>query len=95
MQLEYIKKRLESLKKPIEDAFTGQCINARQQQIEFINERITICKDKGDEQSIIRYTDMLNKIFGVYQIPDDKPQDNKTTISKLDTSVLRKIAQAQ
>ena len=60
-------------------------------KIEFIEERIAICKEKEDENSIIRYTDMLNKLYSLYK--EEANTDNKENkLSDLDTNTLHKIA---
>lgn len=88
-----ITEYIQALKKPIINAFENSNINARQQQIDFILERIEICKEKQDEQSIIRYTDMLNKIYGTYK-EDTNDQKNDNTLSNIDTSTLLKLSGA-
>lgn len=88
---EDIQARLKALRKPLEEAAQITGFNARQKQIAFIKERIAICRDKDDEQSIIRYTDMLNKLYALYK--ESEPE--KTTdsnVNNLDVSILRKLA---
>ena len=59
---EDIQDRIKNLRKPIEEAVQIKSISARDKQISEIQERIEICKAKEDENSLIRYYDMLNKI---------------------------------
>lgn len=88
---EDIQARIKTLRKPLEQAAQIKAINARQQQIDFIQERIAICREKEDEQSIIRYTDMLNKLYSLYkETEQEKEQDQ--TVNNLDTNILRKLA---
>lgn len=85
-----IQEKIQALIKPMEIAAQKESVNARQKQIEFIQSRIDHCLSVGDEQSIIRYTDMLNKINALYK--DNEPaakQDNE--LSNLDTSRLFKL----
>ncbi len=85
-----IQEKIKALIKPMEIAAQKESVNARQKQIEFIQSRIEHCLTVGDEQSIIRYTDMLNKINALYK--DNEPatkQDNE--LSNLDTSRLFKL----
>lgn len=93
LQKEHIQEYIEALHKPIILDMQNKQITEREKQIQFIKERIQICKEKDDEQSIIRYTDMLSKIFGLYK---DTEQDQKpdNTISKLDTATLQKLTSA-
>ncbi len=88
-----ITARIKELRKPLENHYQNIAINERQQQIDFIKERIEICKVKEDEQSIIRYTDMLNKIYSCYK---DTETEEKTdqTIKDIDTATLIKLSGA-
>ena len=82
---------IQELYKPIKNTIANNAINERKQQIEFIKERIKICKDKDDEQSIIRYTDMLNKIYNCYKDTETE-QKTENTIDNLDTATLIKLS---
>lgn len=86
-----ITAKITELRKPIINLAQNNNINERKQQIEFIKERIQICKAKEDEQSIIRYTDMLNKIYNCYKDNeiDEKPE---TTVNSLPTATLIKLS---
>jgi hypothetical protein len=86
-----ITQRIKELRQPLENHYQNIAINERQQQIDFIKERIAICKEKEDEQSIIRYTDMLNKIYSCYK---DNEQEEKTenTLSQMDAATLKKLS---
>ena len=86
-----ITQRIQELYKPISNHNQNMVISARQKQIDFINERIEICKAKEDEQSIIRYTDMLNKINALYK---ETEQETKTenSVNTLDTNTLLKLS---
>lgn len=86
-----ITQRIKELRVPLENHYQNIAINERQQQIDFIKERIELCKQKDDEQSIIRYTDMLNKIYACYKDTEteEKPEN---TVSNLDTTILQKLS---
>ena len=86
-----ITQRIKELRKPLENHYQNIAQNERQKQIDFILERIELCKQKDDEQSIIRYTDMLNKILALYKEQENEQKtDNK--VNKLDTTTLIKLA---
>lgn len=90
LKREKVSRRLEELRKPLEDAIRAENVQARDQQIKFILGRIELCKASGDENAIIRYTDMLNKIYGVYkENTGENIGENK--LSALDTDVLRRL----
>ena len=86
-----ITQRIKELRQPLENHYQNIAINERQQQIDFIKERIAICKDKEDEQSIIRYTDMLNKIYNCYK-DNETEEKPETTVNNLDNATLIKLA---
>lgn len=88
---EDIQEKIKTLLKPIELAIKKDSINARQKQIVFILERIAICKEKDDEQSIIRYTDMLNKLYNLYKDSSEQDQNKPNTLNKIDSNALKRI----
>ena len=90
LQREDIQARLAVLRKPLEEAARTKALSAREEQISFIKERISICKEKDDEQSIIRYTDMLNKINGIYKDTEEAKQEQNTVVN-LDMDTLKKL----
>ena len=85
-----IQAQIKAMQKPMVQAIQIQNINARQKQIQFIEERINLCKLNNDESSLIKYTDMLNKIFGLYKDTDEK-DTKQSSIDKLDTTDLIKL----
>ena len=87
---EDIQERIKALQKPLEIAIQKDSITARQKQIDFIQSRIQICMDNGDEQSIIRYTDMLNKINALYKDTETE-EKRESSISGLSTEALQKV----
>lgn len=86
-----IQARIKALRKPIELKVQTDAINARQKQIDAIHERIEICKAKEDEQSLIRYYDMLNKIYALYKESEQETKQ-ESTVNNLDTSVLKRLS---
>lgn len=90
---EDIQNRIKELRKPQEEAAQIKALNAREEQIAFIRERIAICKQKEDEASIIRYTDMLNKINALYKDTEEAKQEQNTVVN-LDMDTLKKLSGA-
>ena len=88
---EDIQKKIFTLRKPQEEAAKIQGLNARQSQIEAIQERIEICKAKEDETSLIRYYDMLNKIYALYKETETE-QKPESTVNNLDISTLKRLS---
>jgi propanediol dehydratase large subunit len=88
-----IQQRIDAIKKPLIKAEQITILNERTKQIEFIKERIELCKQKDDEQSIIRYTEMLNKIYALYKENENEQKDDNK-LQKLDTDTLIKLTSA-
>lgn len=86
-----IQEKIKTLVKPLEIAAQKETINARQKQIDAIQERIEICKQKEDEQSLIRYYDMLNKIYALYKETEQETKQ-ESTVNSLDISVLKRLS---
>ena len=89
----HIKERIEILERGKVESAVNNVQIAREEQTAFIRERIEICKEKGDEQSIIRYTDMLNRIYGTYKADSSDPQQDNT-LNSVSVDVLQKIAES-
>lgn len=83
----YIKK----LNQPIINHMENTIISERKKQIDFINSRIELCKQKDDEQSIIRYTDMLNKILALYK-ESETEHKTESSVNNLDTDTLKRLS---
>lgn len=86
-----ITQRIKELRQPIENTIQNVAINERQNQIDYIKSRIALCEQKDDEQSIIRYTDMLSKLYGLYKETDTE-QKTDNSVEKLDTATLIKLS---
>lgn len=90
---EDIQSRLSVLRKPLEEAAQTRALSAREEQIAFIQERIAICKTKEDESSIIRYTEMLNRIYTLYR-DTEAPEAPEHKVTQLDISTLKRLSGA-
>lgn len=88
---EDIQKRIFTLRKPQEQAAQIKALSARDKQIEFIQSRIDHCLSIGDEQSIIRYTDMLNKVYALYKETETEVKP-ESTVNNLDIGVLKRLS---
>ena len=93
LQRDDITARIVELRKPIENHAQNMAISARNEQIEYIKGRIAICEQKDDEQSLIRWNDMLNKIHALYK--DNEPDQTKEhSVVNLDMDTLKKLSGA-
>ena len=80
-----IQQYIDELMKPI--TYDAQ-IN-KFHQINFIKERINICINNNDENSIIKYTDMLNKIYGYYKDNGSNEKETNKLLDKIDMDKVR------
>lgn len=85
-----VQERIQTLLKPLQYIAQRDGITERQAQLDYINKRIAICEERNDEQSIIRYTEMKNKIFALYK-ETDETQKQENSISGLSTEALQKV----
>ena len=92
LKREDIQNRLEALKKPLEIATAASAESIRQQRIEFILSRIDECIKKDDEQSLIRWNDMLCKIYALYK-DNEQPQQKENNISNMTNETLLKLVE--
>lgn len=86
-----IQEKIATLIKPMEIAAQKESVNARKEQIEYIKQRIALCEQREDEQSIIRYTDMLNKINALYKETEQETKP-ESTVNNLDISTLKRLS---
>ena len=91
MKRDDITERITQIRKPILNMVQNTAISERKQQINAIKERIEICKQKEDETSLIRYYDMLNKIYALYKETETE-NTPQSTVNKLDNETLLKLA---
>ena len=87
-----IQNRIKELQQPILAEQNAQNATKRAEMIDFIQSRIEICKNNEDENSIIRYTDMLNKIYGTYKVEEDNTKSN-SNLHNLSMDKLQKIVE--
>lgn len=91
MKRDDITERISEIRKPILNLVQNKQISERQQQIHAIKKRIEICEQKEDEQSLIRYYDMLNKIYALYK-EAETPAEKENEVNNLDISVLKRLS---
>ena len=85
-----IQEYITTISKPLEIKAQANALSAREQQLAFINSRIQHCIALDDEQSLIRYTDMINKIHGIYKEANEDKQE-QPPVANLDTDSLLKL----
>ena len=93
LQRDDIQEKIKTLRKPIELAVQAKVLSARETQIQFIQSRIDACLAKDDEQSVIRYTDMLNKINALYK-ESEQQEKSESSVNNLDLNTLKKLSGA-
>lgn len=91
MKRDDITERIAEIRKPIINMVQNKVISEREKQIKEIQKRIEICKQKEDEQSLIRYYDMLNKIYALYK-ETEQEQKPESTVNNLDVSLLKRLS---
>lgn len=87
-----ITERITELRKPLENHAQNTFINEREKKKAIIWERIQACIDSGDDTSVARYMDILNKMDAEYININRNIEDKPADIYKLDTETLKKIA---
>lgn len=85
-----IQDRIKELNKPLEIQAQSKALSARDKQIKAIEDRIEVCISNNDETSLIRYYDMLNKIYNLYKDQEDTKKE-ENTFDNIDTNTLLKL----
>lgn len=87
-----VKRYIEELRRQKEKAKLYKDINDKDRRIELIWERIEVCREKGDDAAIARYTEQLAKLNGDYiHITKDLSDNNQSEIQNLSTDELKAI----
>ena len=74
----------------MEDDIQLLATTERDKQIAFVKERIQACLEKDDETNCRQYTDMLNKLLGLYK-DDSGDTETKNTLEEMDTAALKRL----
>lgn len=87
---DYIISRINELRERKNDTINYCDINDKNKRITFIWERINACLAKNDENNVVKYIDMLNKLAGDYKNINVNENDIKplSTMSNEDLSKL-------
>lgn len=87
---EYIQERINELRHRKIDSINYCDINDKNKRINFIWERINACLTKNDENNVVKYIDMLNKLAGDYKNININENDVKplSTMSNEDLNKL-------
>lgn len=88
-----IQQRIFDMRKPLEQAAQIKALSARDKQIQEIQDRIAICKQKEDETNVRYYLDMLNKIYNLYK-DTEQEQKPESNVSNLDLNTLKRLSGA-
>lgn len=87
-----VKSFIEAVRREKEEALKYADINDKRRRIELIWERIEVCREKGDDAAIARYTEQLAKLNGDYiHITKDLSENNQSEIQNLSTDELKAI----
>lgn len=88
---EDVGKRLEELRKPLENHARSIALTEREKKKKLIWERIEACISSEDDTSVARYMDILNKMDAEYININRNIEDKPASITNLDTSTLERL----
>ena len=86
-----ITERIQELRKPIVNLVQNQVITEREKKKKIIWERIEACIASGDDTSVARYMDILNKMDAEYININRNIDDKPAEIINLDTRTLQEL----
>lgn len=86
-----VREYIERVRKEKEEAFKYANINDKRRRIELIWERIEVCREKGDDAAIARYTEQLAKLAGDYVNINKDITEEKNPVKTLNTEDLKKL----
>ena len=86
-----VREYIERVRKEKEEAFKYADINDKRRRIELIWERIEVCREKGDDAAIARYTEQLAKLAGDYVNINKDITEEMNPVKTLNTEDLKKL----
>lgn len=86
-----VKAYIETLREQKEKAHKYIGINDKQRRIDLIWERIEVCKARGDDAAIARYTEQLAKLNGDYVNITKNIDDKPNVMNELSTDQLKEL----
>lgn len=92
---EDVSKRLEELRKPLENHARTQALTEYEKLKALAWERIEACKASEDDTAVARYMDILNKMLGNYVNINRNIDDTASSLDTLDTETLKALAEAK
>lgn len=90
---EDVTKRIEELRKPLENHARTTALTEREKKRSILWERIQVCINNNDDAAVARYMDILNKMDAEYININRNIEDKAADIKQLDTSILEKLVQ--
>lgn len=87
---EDVQKRIEELRKPLENHARMQALSEREKKKAIIWERIQVCMEREDDTAVARYMDILNKMDSEY-ININRNIDDTSQLEEIDTDTLKKL----
>ena len=86
-----VKEYIATLRKQREEKTIYSDINDKNKRIALIWERIEVCKAKGDDASIARYTEQLAKLNGDYVNINKNIDTSKDILKDISTEDLKSL----
>lgn len=89
-----ITEKIRELSIPLQNHAQNTAISEREKKKKIIWERIEACITSGDDTSVARYMDILNKMDAEYININRNIEDKPADIISLDTETLQKLAKS-
>ena len=89
-----ITERIKELRKPLENHAQNTFITEREKKKNIIWQRIEACIESGDDTSVARYMDILNKMDAEYININRNIEDKPAEIINLDTKTLESLVKS-
>lgn len=92
---EEIQEYIKTLRKPLEESAQSKALSERERIKSILWERLQKAIDRGDDATIVKYTDQINRMNAEYININRNIEDKPTEIDHLDADTLRRLAETQ
>ena len=90
-----IRQAIESMTKPLQEIAQQKALTERERIKNILWDRLQKAIERGDDATIVKYTDQINRMNAEYININRNIDDKPTEIDQLDADTLRRLAETQ
>ena len=91
---EEIQEYIKTLRKPLEESAQSKALSERERVKTILWDRLQKAIERGDDTTIVKYTDQINRMNAEYININRNIDDKPTELDHLDADTLKRLAEA-